>query len=145
MGDSKHDNLSVVREEHMMVSQDKENMDDEENSTVIFDSVHLSHTQEFCNDLMEQESYSNGDTNEALYPKALNTVLYVIDNSEGSAMMTEQSIWSESSSSPTLQEDMLNDKTYKNSSNNCGIMEHKSKLVEQVSLGLDDGLSRLMH
>ena len=30
-----------------MVAQDEENMDNEENSTAIFNSVHLSHTQEF--------------------------------------------------------------------------------------------------
>ena len=54
-GDIIDDNISVVSEECMMVAQDKENMDDEENCTVIFDSVHLSHTQELCDDLVEQE------------------------------------------------------------------------------------------
>ena len=54
-GDIIDDNISVVSEGCMMVAQDKENMDDEENCTVIFDSVYLSHTQELCDDLVEQE------------------------------------------------------------------------------------------
>ena len=45
----------AASEERAMVAQDKENTDDEENSTAIFDSVHLSHSEEFCNDLMGQE------------------------------------------------------------------------------------------
>ena len=34
-GDIRDDNQSVVSEERVMVSQDQENMDDEENSTVV--------------------------------------------------------------------------------------------------------------
>ena len=105
VGDSKDDNLSVVSEECAMIAQDRENMKEEENSTVIFDSVHLSHTQEFCKDLMEQELN--------LYWKMQNSVLYFVGNSEQRTMMMEQSIWCESSSSPTSQKDMLSDKTYK--------------------------------
>ena len=40
VGDTKHDNLSVASEECKMVAQDKENTDDEENSTVDYGSVH---------------------------------------------------------------------------------------------------------
>ena len=46
-GDLKDNKILVVSEECMMVAQDEENMDNEENSTAIFNSVHLSHTQEF--------------------------------------------------------------------------------------------------
>ena len=49
VGDLKDDNLSVTSKECMMVAQDKENIYSN------FDSEHLSHTHEFCNDLMEQE------------------------------------------------------------------------------------------
>ena len=61
MGDIKDNNIPVVSEECVMVEQAKENTDNVENSTVIFDSVHLSCAQDFCNDLMEQESDLNRD------------------------------------------------------------------------------------
>ena len=144
-GNLKDDNLLVVSEECMMVAQDKEDTDNKENCTVIFDSVHLSHTQEFRNDLMEQELKSNGGKDEDLHSKALNTVPYLPGNSEESTMMMEPSIWCENLSSPTLQEDLLSDETYQNSSNNCGIMEQKPKLVEQVRPGpMDDGLNEII-
>ena len=88
----KDDNLSVVNEECVMVAQDKESSDDKENSTVIVDSVYLIHTHEFGNDLMEQELNLNGDKNDYLYSKALNTVPYLAGNSEKSTMMMGQSI-----------------------------------------------------
>ena len=45
---------------------------------------------------------------------------------------------------PTLQVDVLSDKTDENSSNHCGIMEQKPKLVEQVNTGPgNDGLNGL--
>ena len=43
--------------------------------------------------------------------KALNTVPYFTGNPEESTMMTEQTIWCESSRRPTTQEDMLNNET----------------------------------
>ena len=58
-GEIRDDNLSVASEECGMIAQDRENMDDEENSTVFFGSVHLSHSQEHYDDLMEQESNLN--------------------------------------------------------------------------------------
>ena len=100
-GDIKDDNLSVASERCVMVALDKENIDDEENSTVSFGSVHLSHTQELCNDLMEQELNPNGDKNMDLYSKMLNTVPYFAGNSKDSTMMMEQSVWCESTSSST--------------------------------------------
>ena len=90
-------NLLVVSEESVVVAQDKQNMDDKEDSTVIFDFVHLSHTQEFCN--------------EDLYSKVLDKVPYFVQNSKESTMMMEQNIWCENLSSPTLHEGMLSDKT----------------------------------
>ena len=122
-GDLKDNNLSVVREECMMIAQDKETTDNDENSAVIFDSAHLSNTQEFCTDLMEQDLNSNSDKNEDLYSKVLHTVPDYAGNYKESTMMTEQSFWCGNSSSPMLQEDLLIGATHKNSSNNCGIME----------------------
>ena len=73
-GETKEDNLWVTSEGCAMIAQDKENMDDEENSTMVFVSVNMSHSQEHYDDLMEQESNSNRDKTEHLYIKTLNTV-----------------------------------------------------------------------
>ena len=84
----------------------QENTDNEENTTVFFGLVHLSHSQEHYEDLMEQELNLNEDKTEDLYSKALNTVLlpYFPGNSEESTMLMEQSVWYASASTPTPHE-----------------------------------------
>ena len=53
----------------------------------------------------------------------------------------EQSVWYGSARIPTLNEDLLNEETYKNLNNNCEVMEQKSKMVEQGRTGsIHDGL-----
>ena len=74
---------------------------------VIFGSVHLSHTQELCNGLMEQDLNLNGDNNEDLYSKLLSTLPYFAGKSKESTMMMEQSVWYGSASSCTPQEDFF--------------------------------------
>ena len=46
-------------------------------------------------------------------------------------MMMEQSVWCESTSRPTPQEDMISDETYKNMSNNCGAKIGRTRKLVQ--------------
>ena len=91
----------AASEDRQWLHKIKKHTDDEENSTAIFDSVHLSHSEEFCNDLMGQQLLLNVDKNEDLYLKMLKPVAYFAGNSEESTMMMKQGIWCESSRSYT--------------------------------------------
>ena len=52
-------------------------------------------------------------------------------NSKETTILSEQNVLYGSASTPTPYEELINEETYKNSNNNCYIVEQRPKIVEQ--------------
>ena len=85
----------------------------------------MSHSEEHDDDPKEQESNSNKDKTQELYTKTLHTVPFFSANSEGNIMLSEQSVGYGSARTPTPNEELGNEETYKTLSNICEIVEQK--------------------